>query len=134
MDKIKFKKLGKKHFVLNGTVVIGNLPADMRAYVLTWKRVGSSFMEQPYACIKNQDACELFLKDTYLVPYLLNSSNIPYKCPIPKGTYEVNNFYLKPNNLPSVIPHGDWKFTFQWRKNNDTLFSITYFAEIVPVY
>ncbi|XP_044730454.1 uncharacterized protein LOC123293638 [Chrysoperla carnea] len=130
MKIVRFPK--KKELSLSGTLIVGDFPEDMKMSVTTSRKVGSTFVEQPFASFKDVDACEMFSKDTMIMPLIKKSSNIPDKCPIPKGTYQIVNLSTTPENLPRFLPHGDWNVTTEWKVNNATIYGITTYSTIVP--
>lgn len=73
-----------------------------------------------------------------LAEQLKKISNIPLKCPFPKGTYKFVNFTLKDKYLPAFLFNGDIKYLanvkvlgkVEQRKNLVALFSARSFGRI----
>ncbi|XP_044731293.1 uncharacterized protein LOC123294242 [Chrysoperla carnea] len=132
--KMKFIKLAKNVFVVNGTFKVNEeIPEDLAFAVKTARRYGSGYVDYPAASMSGH-ACTAYHTDKFVVPFFLNHSNGPReKCPWPPGSYDVYNLTVNREALPQSIPYGDWKITILCTLVDKIILKFILYAIISPL-
>lgn len=107
MGTLRIKKISRNTFGLSGTLLINkNLGDDVKAEVLVLHgpKKGRFYGSQ------KESICKFIAEEKKVYPDLVEASNLPEPgtCPIPKNNYTINNYVVKKENLPKLVPAGDY--------------------------
>lgn len=107
MGTLRINKISRNTFGLSGTVLFHkNLGDDVKAEIIVLHGPNKGHV---YASPK-ESICKFTAEEKKVYPDLVEASNLPQPgtCPIPKNNYTVNNYIVRKEHLPKIVPAGTY--------------------------
>lgn len=107
MGTLRVKKISRNTFGLSGTVLVHkNLGDDVKAEIIVLRGPN----KDRFYTSKSESICKFTSEEKKVYPDLVEASNLPAPgtCPIPKNNYTVNNYIVRKEHLPKIVPPGTY--------------------------
>ncbi|XP_069685073.1 uncharacterized protein [Periplaneta americana] len=133
ISKLKVQKFNKTMSVVKGTFILKkDFPETSNCSVMSYQNVGGGKYGKGPVDLTPTKCCDFFENDKTIWPAVLKATNVPIKCPLKKGTYELKNFDINVANLPDTLPPpNEWMMELTaTMEDKSVLFSIQGYGEI----
>jgi ganglioside GM2 activator len=110
---LRLKKKSRNRFVIDGHFELFiNIGNDIKAHFEVTNSKGSTIMKS------TQNMCDFLKYDQLIWPDLQKHSNMPNRCPFPKGKYHIRDFDYDASHIPKATPPGVYTVKAYASENN----------------